>query len=93
MHAAVIAINEAIDRQIAEDTLDALKNPSAHLINIYPELSDMYQQLLYDAKAIKAENARNKVRHSIIYKTRDLAVFFRQYGYVPSICILLAYNN
>ena len=61
MHAAVIAINEAIDRQIPEDTLDTLKISSAHLINIYPELSDMYQQLLFDAKEIKAENARNKV--------------------------------
>ena len=61
MHAAVIAINEAVEHQIPESTLQAMKNPAAHLNNMYDDLADMYQNVLYDAKQTKAEIARNKV--------------------------------
>ena len=62
MHAAVIAINEAIEHQVPENTLNAMKIPAAHLNNMYDDLADMYQNVLYDAKQTKAEIARNKVR-------------------------------
>lgn len=61
MHAAVIAINEAIDHESAELTLRSLKNPEAHLTNVSDNLSEFYQSVLYEAKQNKAETARNKV--------------------------------
>ncbi len=57
----MIAINEAIDHQVATQTFVAMQNPAAHLVNMYDDLADMYQNILYDAKQNKAEIARNKV--------------------------------
>ncbi|NXC89482.1 IQGA1 protein, partial [Cercotrichas coryphoeus] len=64
LHAAVIAINEAIDRQIPADTLTAMKNPNAMLINLDDQLESTYQATLYRAKQDKMENAKNRVAHS-----------------------------
>ncbi|NXO17348.1 IQGA1 protein, partial [Oriolus oriolus] len=64
LHAAVIAINEAIDRQVPADTLTALKNPNAMLINLDDQLESTYQATLYRAKQDKMENAKNRVVHS-----------------------------
>ncbi|NXB60688.1 IQGA1 protein, partial [Struthidea cinerea] len=64
LHAAVIAINEAIDRQVPADTLTALKNPNAMLINLDDRLESTYQATLYRAKQDKMENAKNRVAHS-----------------------------
>ncbi|NXP25303.1 IQGA1 protein, partial [Scytalopus superciliaris] len=64
LHAAVIAINEAIDRQVPADTLTAMKNPNAMLINLYDQLESSYQDTLYRAKQDKMENAKNRVAHS-----------------------------
>ncbi|NXB23688.1 IQGA1 protein, partial [Rhagologus leucostigma] len=64
LHAAVIAINEAIDRQVPADTLTAMKNPNAMLINLDDQLESTYQATLYRAKQDKMENAKNRVAHS-----------------------------
>ncbi|NWV59762.1 IQGA1 protein, partial [Malurus elegans] len=64
LHAAVIAINEAIDRQVPADTLVAMKNPNAMLINLDDQLESTYQATLYGAKQDKMENAKNRVAHS-----------------------------
>ncbi|NWT21412.1 IQGA1 protein, partial [Vireo altiloquus] len=64
LHAAVIAINEAIDRQVPADTLAAMKNPNAMLINLDDRLESTYQTTLYRAKQDKMENAKNRVVHS-----------------------------
>ncbi|NXB34007.1 IQGA1 protein, partial [Eulacestoma nigropectus] len=64
LHAAVIAINEAIDRQVPADTLTAMKNPNAMLINLDDRLESTYQATLYGAKQDKMENAKNRVAHS-----------------------------
>ncbi|NWU02090.1 IQGA1 protein, partial [Urocynchramus pylzowi] len=64
LHAAVIAINEAIDRQVPADTLTAMKNPNAMLINLDDQLESTYQDTLYRAKQDKMENAKNRVAHS-----------------------------
>ncbi|NXR61707.1 IQGA1 protein, partial [Rhadina sibilatrix] len=61
LHAAVIAINEAIDRQVPADTLTAMKNPNAMLINLDDQLESTYQATLYRAKQDKMENAKNRV--------------------------------
>lgn len=60
LHAAVIAINDALDKRVPSETLVALQNPAAHLNNIYPEIDVQYQEALYDAKETKSEIARNK---------------------------------
>ncbi|KAM4860776.1 ras GTPase-activating-like protein IQGAP3 [Thomomys bottae] len=59
VHAAVLAINEAVERGVVEDTLTALKNPSALLGNLREPLAAIYQELLALAKMEKAANARN----------------------------------
>ena len=64
VHAAVIAINEAIDHQMAPETLIALQIAEAHLVNIEVEFAEKYQDVLYAAKYAKAEATGNKVQTS-----------------------------
>ncbi|XP_063460590.1 ras GTPase-activating-like protein IQGAP3 isoform X3 [Pan paniscus] len=59
VHAAVLAINEAVERGVVEDTLAALQNPSALLENLQEPLAAVYQEMLAQAKMEKAANARN----------------------------------
>uniref|UniRef100_A0AAQ5Z6Q3 IQ motif containing GTPase activating protein 2 n=1 Tax=Amphiprion ocellaris TaxID=80972 RepID=A0AAQ5Z6Q3_AMPOC len=53
LHAAVIAINEAVDRGQASVTVGALNNPNAMLRNIQEALAQDYQDTLRQAKARK----------------------------------------
>lgn len=76
VHAAVIAINEAIDRQVPADTLTAMKNPNAMLINLDDQLESTYQATLYRAKQDKMENARKRVA---------------QFFFKPFACIAMLY--
>lgn len=62
VHAAVLAINEAVERGVVEQTLAALHNPSALLLSLRDDLAAVYQEMLYQAKAEKAGNAQNRVR-------------------------------
>ena len=61
VHAAVIAINEAIDHQDPQGTLQTLNNPSAHLTNTTQDNAEEYQSVLYQAKTSKAAMAMAKV--------------------------------
>ena len=69
MHAAIIAINEAIDQRVAHDTLAALQNPAAMLVNLDREVTQQLQDQLHTAKQVKAENARNKVRVKLAWSS------------------------
>ncbi|NXR20815.1 IQGA2 protein, partial [Cinclus mexicanus] len=60
VHAAVIAINEAVEKGIAEQTIVTLRNPNAMLLNVDEELAQDYQNELFDAKRKKETNARLK---------------------------------
>ncbi|XP_062456666.1 ras GTPase-activating-like protein IQGAP2 isoform X2 [Rhea pennata] len=60
LHAAVIAINEAIEKGIAEQTIVTLRNPNAMLLNVDEELGQEYQNELFEAKRRKESNARLK---------------------------------
>ncbi|XP_047559972.1 ras GTPase-activating-like protein IQGAP3 [Lutra lutra] len=60
VHAAVLAINEAVERGVVEDTLAALQNPSALLGNLREPLAAIYQELLAQAKAEKAASAQTR---------------------------------
>ncbi|KAM4766029.1 ras GTPase-activating-like protein IQGAP1 [Cyanocitta cristata] len=72
LHAAVIAINEAIDRQVPADTLTAMKNPNAMLINLDDRLESTYQATLYRAKQDKMENAKNRIASETSDSERDV---------------------
>ena len=61
VHAAVIAINEAIEKGIAEQTIVTLRNPNAVLTLVDDDLAQEYQKELWEAKKRKEENARLKV--------------------------------
>lgn len=65
VHAAVLAINEAVERGVAEDTLAALQNPSALLGDVHGPLAAIYQELLAQAKREKAANAGSRVRRRL----------------------------
>ncbi|XP_043409830.1 ras GTPase-activating-like protein IQGAP1 [Prionailurus bengalensis] len=64
LHAAVIAINEAIDHRIPADTFAALRNPNAMLVNLEDPLASTYQDVLYQAKQEKMTNAKNRTENS-----------------------------
>ena len=54
-------INEAIDHGVAKETFDALKNPNAHLNDLYADNMDEYQDLLFKAKGSKCQTALLRV--------------------------------
>ncbi|KAG7468156.1 hypothetical protein MATL_G00139690 [Megalops atlanticus] len=61
LHAAVIAINDAIDHGVAEGTLAAMRNPNAMLVNIDDGSAQHYQDTLFQAKSEKVANARKRI--------------------------------
>jgi Ras GTPase-activating-like protein IQGAP2/3 len=65
VHAAILAINDAVERGVVEDTLVTLQNPNALLGNLREPLAAVYQELLALAKMEKAANARNHVRRNL----------------------------
>uniref|UniRef100_A0ABM5FTN1 Ras GTPase-activating-like protein IQGAP2 isoform X1 n=1 Tax=Pogona vitticeps TaxID=103695 RepID=A0ABM5FTN1_9SAUR len=71
LHAAVIAINEAIEKGVADQTIKTLKNPNAMLVNVDDNLAHAYQKELLQAKKRKEENARLK-DESILEEERDV---------------------
>ncbi|XP_031216019.1 ras GTPase-activating-like protein IQGAP2 isoform X1 [Mastomys coucha] len=60
LHAAVIAINEAIEKGVAKQTIVTLRNPNAMLTCVDDSLSQEYQKTLWEAKKKKEENAKLK---------------------------------
>lgn len=62
VHAAVIAINEAIDQGVPEGTIVAMQNPNAMLVNLDHDTAQSYHDMLYQAKGQKVSNSRKRVR-------------------------------
>uniref|UniRef100_A0A8B9V7I7 IQ motif containing GTPase activating protein 3 n=1 Tax=Anas zonorhyncha TaxID=75864 RepID=A0A8B9V7I7_9AVES len=60
VHAAVLAINEAVEQGVAAQTMEALLNPNAMLLDLRPVLAGAYQEVLHRAKREKGSNARNR---------------------------------
>uniref|UniRef100_A0A8C5I8W0 IQ motif containing GTPase activating protein 2 n=1 Tax=Gouania willdenowi TaxID=441366 RepID=A0A8C5I8W0_GOUWI len=71
LHAAVIAINEAVDRGQTAVTVGALNNPNAMLRNIQEALAQDYQDTLRQAKARKQDQCCGR-RSSIATEERDV---------------------
>ncbi|XP_061700605.1 ras GTPase-activating-like protein IQGAP3 [Syngnathoides biaculeatus] len=69
VHAAVIAINEAVDRRDLEATAQALRNPNAQLADLQEALMSVYQETLLHAKREKAQQKASRVCGS---KEKDL---------------------
>lgn len=61
VHAAVIAINEAVDRGHLEITAASLRNPNALLSDLQEAQMSVYQEMLWQAKAKKKQHAAIKV--------------------------------
>uniref|UniRef100_A0A8C7K4W2 IQ motif containing GTPase activating protein 2 n=1 Tax=Oncorhynchus kisutch TaxID=8019 RepID=A0A8C7K4W2_ONCKI len=79
LHAAVFAINEAVDKGEAAVTIGTLKNPNAMLRNTGEELAQDYQDTLSRAKASKELQASGRVRNSqilpdVALSTKEVAV-------------------
>ncbi|XP_029534209.1 ras GTPase-activating-like protein IQGAP1 isoform X4 [Oncorhynchus nerka] len=71
LHAAVFAINEAVDKGEAAVTIGTLKNPNAMLRNTGEDLAQDYQDTLSRAKASKELQASGR-RLSIATEERDV---------------------
>ncbi|XP_071395989.1 ras GTPase-activating-like protein IQGAP2 isoform X3 [Centroberyx affinis] len=71
LHAAVIAINEAVDKGQASVTMGALMNPNAMLRNTQQGLAQDYQDMLSRAKARKEDQSSGR-RSSIATEERDV---------------------
>ncbi|XP_028332645.1 ras GTPase-activating-like protein IQGAP1 isoform X1 [Gouania willdenowi] len=65
LHAAVIAINEAVDHGIPEGTLVALQNPNAMLVNLDASVANQYQETLYQAKGEKVARSRKRQMENV----------------------------
>ena len=62
VHAAVMAINEVLEKEDAQETLKALQNPSACLVDVQAGNAERYQPHLLQAKRDKAEKAGSQVK-------------------------------
>ncbi|XP_077143424.1 ras GTPase-activating-like protein IQGAP2 isoform X2 [Ranitomeya variabilis] len=71
LHAAVIAINEAVDKGAASQTMVTMRNPNAMLLNVAEGFDQQYHDELYQAKKIKEDNAKLK-NNSISEDERDV---------------------
>ncbi|KAK1891744.1 Ras GTPase-activating-like protein IQGAP1, partial [Dissostichus eleginoides] len=60
LHAAVIAINDAIDHGVPEGTVAAMQNPNAMLVNLDANAACQYHDTLYQAKGEKVANSRKR---------------------------------
>ncbi|XP_033839474.1 ras GTPase-activating-like protein IQGAP1 [Periophthalmus magnuspinnatus] len=60
LHAAVIAINEAVDHGDPQGTFAALQNPNAMLVQLDPDSAQDYQDTLHRAKDQKVQSSRKR---------------------------------
>lgn len=66
VHAAVIAINEAVDRGQASVTMGAMNNPNAMLRNTKEPLAQEYQDTLSQTKSRKRDQSSGRVRRQTL---------------------------
>jgi Ras GTPase-activating-like protein IQGAP1 len=60
LHAAIIAINDALDKDSIKATLAALQNPNACLEGVDPSCAEKYHLVLQTQKREKMKNARER---------------------------------
>ena len=58
MHAAIMAVNEALDKESSAETLAALRNPNTCLVKVEGDNAERYHGVLIKAKRDKASKAQ-----------------------------------
>ena len=58
MHAAILAVNEALEKESSTETLAALRNPNTCLVKVEGDNAERYQNILIKAKRDKAAKAQ-----------------------------------
>lgn len=58
VHAAILAVNEALDKESGVETYNALSNPNTCLMKLEVTNADKYQSLLLQAKREKAAKSQ-----------------------------------
>ncbi len=58
MHAAILAVNEALDKESATETFTALSNPNTCIKLLEEENAQRYHDLLCESKKTKSEAAK-----------------------------------
>ena len=58
MHAAIMAVNEALEKESSAETLAALRNPNTCLVKVEGDNAERYQEVLMNAKRGKASKAQ-----------------------------------
>ena len=66
LHAATIAINQALSASDPNNILENLQNTAARLKNIVPQHVNGYYEQLKQAKEIKTQAALNRVSNSYL---------------------------
>ena len=61
LHAAILAINDAIEKKNLEVLLSSLKLHDAHIYNVWDQYVTFYHQHMLDAKLLKSNSAKNRV--------------------------------
>ena len=61
LHAAILAINDAIEKRNLDNMLVGLKLFDAHLYNVIDEYITAYHECMYEAKISKSNIAKSKV--------------------------------
>lgn len=61
LHAAILAINDAIEKRNMENLLNGLKLIDAHIFNVEDQYVESYHHEMYEAKEAKSKLAMTKV--------------------------------
>ena len=81
LHAAILAINDSIEKKNYEVLLSSLKLYDAHLHNVWDQYIIFYHEHMFEAKNMKSSNAKQRVINSIIgsFNISLCNVFFLYY--------------
>ena len=75
LHAAILAINDSIEKRILDALLTNLKLYDAHLYNIFDEYIRFYHECMHQAKMLKSSVAKNKVYYLFYIILSDYSKF------------------
>jgi hypothetical protein len=65
LHAAILAINDSIEKRNLETMMISLKFPDAHLYNIVDDYVEFYHECMYETKSYKSNLAKTKVKFKV----------------------------
>ena len=83
LHAAILAINDAVEKKDLEVLLNDLKLHDAHLTNIVDDYIKFYHELMHEAKINKSNIAQNKVIYIRLNLFNNSLFVFTLYYILP----------